>query len=147
MRLQTAPGVNFWYEVSIIGLFLLPLLFYNFIYNFIGYKGYFLRVLWTICTLAIDLSIHFHLFLKHPQVVDLGNGQASFVYDIAWPVIFPMIFSVLVIASIIAMIVGDVKKNESPEIQALREIVSGYLLSKKSIESLVFTTNTTAFIT
>jgi len=53
MRLQAVPGVNFWYEVSIIGLFLLPLLLYNFVAAFIGQKGYFLRIIYSICTAAI----------------------------------------------------------------------------------------------
>lgn len=112
MRLQAVPGVNFWYEVSIIGLFLLPLLLYNFVAAFIGQKGYFLRIIYTICTAAILLAVHFHLFLKHPTIEIMADGQPHFIYDITWPVIFPMIFSTFVVISIIYMVVKDVKTNK-----------------------------------
>lgn len=112
MRLQAAPGVNFWYEVSIIGMLLLPLLFYNFIAAFIGQKGYFLKIIYSIGSAAIILAIHFHLFLKHPKVEILADGQPHFIYDITWPVIFPMVFSTIVIASIFYMVMKDVRKNK-----------------------------------
>lgn len=111
MRMQAWPGMNFWYEVSIIGVFLLPLLFYNFVAAFIEQKGYFLKILYTIGTAAIILAIHFHLFLKHPTVEIMADGQPHFIYDITWPVIFPMVFSTIVIGSIFYMVIKDVRKN------------------------------------
>ena len=36
MRMQLYPGVDFWYEFSIAGLFSIPLFLYNFVYAFVG---------------------------------------------------------------------------------------------------------------
>lgn len=47
MRLQFYPGFELWYEVSILSLFCIPLLLYNFIFNFVDAKGLFLKRLWT----------------------------------------------------------------------------------------------------
>lgn len=43
MRLMVWPGVNFWCQVSIGGMFLIPFLYYCFIAEYVNYRGYFHR--------------------------------------------------------------------------------------------------------
>lgn len=127
MRMQLYPGVDFWFEVSIFGLFTLPFLFYNFVYEFVGARDYIIRGLWILGTSVIIVLDWFHVFIQHPQVMDLGNGQASFVYSVGWPIVIPAIFTTAVIISVIMMIVEDVRKNQSNP-RRFVPIVAGMLI-------------------
>ena len=86
MRLLLFPGVEFWYQISIIGLFCLPVVFYNFIYEFIGAKGYFLKTIWTFSTIIIVFLNLFGVFLAAPTVSISATGEKLFLYDIQWPI-------------------------------------------------------------
>ncbi len=113
MRLLLFPGVEFWYQVSIIGLFCLPVAFYNFIHDFIGARGYFLRTIWTISTVLIVVLNLFNVFLAAPTVSISATGEKFFLYNIQWPIIIIALFTFLVVISILSMITKDLKNHES----------------------------------
>ncbi len=112
MRMQLYPGVDFWYEFSIAGLFSIPLFLYNFVYAFVGAKGYVLKTIWSVSTVIIIVANYFNTFLQHPQILDLGDGQASFVYTMEWTVIFPILFSLAVLISSVRLVVKEIRNNE-----------------------------------
>ncbi|WP_243253678.1 HD domain-containing phosphohydrolase [Anaerotruncus rubiinfantis] len=111
MRMQLYPGVPFWCQVSNLGMFCIPLFYYNFMCDFLGYKGYFLRGAWTAGTAIILIMSLCDVFITNPQVLDIGDGQASFIYDMSPLVAIPVFFCMAVVLSIILMVVKDIKKN------------------------------------
>lgn len=105
MRLQFYPGFELWYEVSILSLFCIPLLLYNFIFNFVDAKGRFLKRLWTGLTAATLVLTHFEVFLKRPVFIDLGNGTwAVFRYDTGWEIAIPCVLFFFIILSSAVML-------------------------------------------
>lgn len=39
MRLQISPGIQFWYHVSLMGLFTIPILIYDFLFHYLDIRG------------------------------------------------------------------------------------------------------------
>ena len=39
MRLQISPGIQFWYHVSLMGLFTIPILIYGFLFHYLDIRG------------------------------------------------------------------------------------------------------------
>ena len=104
MRLQFYPGFELWYEVSILSLFCIPLLLYNFIFNFVDAKGLFLKRLWTGLTAATLVLTHFEVFLKRPVFIDLGNGTGVFRYYTGWEIAIPCVLFFFIILSSAVML-------------------------------------------
>ncbi len=96
MRMTVYPGPAFWYEVSIMGIFLVPFFIYNFIYCFTDAKGSFVRSLlfggWLVMA-ALNL---FHVFITQPQVLEEA-GERRFEYGVSPALIVPVLLAVLTI--------------------------------------------------
>lgn len=96
MRMTIYPGPSFWYEVSIMGIFLVPFFVYNFIHCFTDTKGGFVRGAllagWAVTT-ALNL---FHVFITKPQVVEEA-GERRFEYGISPALIVPVLLAVVTI--------------------------------------------------
>jgi hypothetical protein len=88
MRMQLWPSTKFWYDVSILGLTLLPYSFLIFICEFAELKNVFAKKLWLPISIIINIiNIYSGFFLKAPDVIINENGEAAFVYQYSWPVI------------------------------------------------------------
>ncbi len=111
MRLQFFPGIYFWYEVSLLSLFTTPFLLYNFVCEFIEAKGYLLKLIWMFGTIIILILTHFEVFLKRPEFVQLGNGQAVFLYNTQWPIAIPCVFFFFILVSIAWVVFNQIKKK------------------------------------
>lgn len=94
MRLQLYPGDLFWYEVSIMGIFLVPFFIYNFIYQFCDTRGNFIRYLlfagWLLIT-GLNIS---HVFIHNPRVYEV-NGERMFTFSVSPAIILPVLLAVL----------------------------------------------------
>jgi len=101
MRLQVFPGVTFWYYVSILSLFSLAVLIYFFVCSFVQTKGYFLKLVWSVTTLALLLVTARGLILAPPSVDTLPDGGVVFRYTMHWPVVIPFIYFAAIVVSII----------------------------------------------
>ncbi|MEG1463068.1 MAG: hypothetical protein RSC48_08140, partial [Anaerorhabdus sp.] len=53
MRSMMWPGVQFWCNISIGGMFAIPSLYYVFISDFVGYKGYAKKSIFFFITILI----------------------------------------------------------------------------------------------
>ncbi|MGM9521887.1 MAG: HD domain-containing phosphohydrolase [Oscillospiraceae bacterium] len=120
MRLQVFPGINFWYYVSILALFSLALLIYNFVCCIAHEKGYFLKLIWMIGTILLLVATGLGLILQPPtpQLTDKGY---VFTYDMGWPVIIPYAFFALIVISIIKIfrrLISE-KGADAPGIKAI----------------------------
>jgi len=127
MRLLFYPGYIFWFDVSIIGLFFIPVLFYNFVSDFINAKSQFLKLIYTLLTFAIVIGNLSHFFIKYPNLEITDTGKAIFTYEMGWTVMVPAIFTLIVILSIIIMIAKDVK-NKSVYAGSLTPIIIGIVI-------------------
>ena len=78
MRMMLAPGPDFWYQVSIAGIFLVPVLLYNFIYCFVEVRGQFIRIALFIIWTPLILMNLFNVFITDPHMV-VENGERRFV--------------------------------------------------------------------
>lgn len=92
MRLRVFPGVGFWFQVSILSLFVLALLIYFFVASFARLKGYFLKIVLTVCTVVLEVLTAFGLILDAPAMTALPGGGIGFTYTIGWPILVPCLY-------------------------------------------------------
>ena len=103
MRLSLYPGVEFWYEISVLGIFMVPFFVYQFIYDFTGQKGTFVKnILFVLAVTMVILNL-FHVFISHPQVIMVA-GEPVFDFKVYWTVVFPIAIATItfIMAGIIA---------------------------------------------
>lgn len=125
MRLQLAPGVSFWYYVSILALFSLADLIYLFVCQFAGVKGFFIKILWTLGTVIILAVTLTGAFLAPPEITTTAGGVV-FMYTVKWPVIIPCAFFLVIVCSIVK-IFYDVIKTQRVRTPGITEIILGCL--------------------
>lgn len=110
MRLQVAPGLSFWYYVSILALFCIAALTYIFVCSFTKTKGVFLKIVWSAGTFIILILTGLGLFLKPPAPVQTDAGTV-FMYEVGWTIAIPYAFFACIVASIVVVIRRSVRKT------------------------------------
>ena len=71
MRAQLWPGCEFWYQVSLLGILLLPYAYYRFILAFGGEKsGIAGRIYFVVMLTCFWLNAQFGVFLEAPKMVE-----------------------------------------------------------------------------
>ena len=69
MRAQLWPGCEFWYQVSLLGILLLPYAYYRFILAFGGEKsGIAGRIYFVVMLTCFWLNAQFGVFLEAPKI-------------------------------------------------------------------------------
>ena len=91
MRMQMWPGLHFWYQVSLVALFSMELLFYIFVHTFARRKGKFLLILFAVWTLATIPGTISGFYLAAPTPVVQANGATVFTYSMNWHICFPCV--------------------------------------------------------
>ncbi|MDO4545442.1 MAG: diguanylate cyclase [Bacillota bacterium] len=87
MRIQIFPSIEFWFQVSLLGMFLICYAFCWFLMEFTDQKNPFLNKLWLILMVGIGVvNIFTGVFLEAPRAVTAANGDTAFIYDFGWPV-------------------------------------------------------------
>lgn len=87
MRMQLFPSIKFWYDISILGLTLMPYTFYIFAVEYVGATSRgFMKIWLVLIAIANVLNVTTEVFLAHPELAYSAGGQESFVYHISWPV-------------------------------------------------------------
>ncbi len=137
MRLQVFPGVSFWYYVSIMALFALPLLLYFFVCSFARIKGKFLKTVWTVGTLIILAITPTGIFLAPPEIVYLSNGGIGFTYTMDWLIFIPSLFALIIVISIIKIFLDIIKARgiRTPGLFAI--IVGGIIVIIGNLVQLI----------
>ena len=91
MRVHLWPSYEFWYQVSLLGILLLPYAYYCFILAFGGVKkslpG---KIYLAVMLICFVVNIRHGVFLGCPNVVE-KNGLPTFVYEIK-PTILVLFF-------------------------------------------------------
>ncbi|MCI6639980.1 MAG: diguanylate cyclase [Pygmaiobacter massiliensis] len=94
MRLELFPSDLFWYETSIMGIFLVPFFVYNFVYCFCETKGSFVRTSLFVSWVVVTLMNLGHVFIKTPHVLWV-DGEKRFEFSVSFTIIFPIALALL----------------------------------------------------
>lgn len=126
MRLELYPGPLFWYEVSIMGIFLVPVFVYNFIYRFCDTKGNFVRMLLFGCWVVVAAMNLAHVFIHNPRVFD-SDGERMFTFSVSPAVAFPLILALITLGIAWHTAARGVKENRVSMVD-LRPLIIGVLI-------------------
>ena len=89
MRAQIAPGIKFWYDISVLGLTVCPYVSLLFAVDFANINIGIWRKIWIILAVAANaFNILTGALLAPPEAVLGANGAVSFIYETTWKVIF-----------------------------------------------------------
>lgn len=81
MRKQTVPGYEFWYHVSLFGIFLMPVVYFRFIMEYtLNVKKIYMYVYGTLMTSAFVVNLLTGLFIP-PPAIQLIDGVEIMVYE------------------------------------------------------------------
>ena len=81
MRIRFWPSVNFWHYVSLLGILMVPAIFYRFIAAFLGAKCSRSSAFWILFFLgAYILNLFTQVFIPTPEVSVDVNGNATYIY-------------------------------------------------------------------
>ena len=94
MRMTVWPGPEFWYMVSITGIFLVPFAIFNFVYCYTEAKGSFLRVSLFVFWVMVAVLNMFNVFITDPHMTVVA-GERRFEYGISPWIALPLVVAVL----------------------------------------------------
>lgn len=124
MRLRVFPGIEFWYYVSILSLFVLALLIYFFIASFARLKGYILKVVLCVCTAVLEILTALGLILDAPSMTTRADGGIVFTYTIGWPILVPALYFLFYCVVMIFVFRGIIREKGT-RTPGLIEIIAG----------------------
>jgi len=134
MRMLYWPSINFWYNISILGLTLLPYAFFNFVYEFVGARDVLFKRLWLLLVVIVNIINSITgAFLPSPEMVKTGN-EVSFVYHPNWTVLFMFLVCAVIVAHMIILLIKNSKNNElirkqfTPIIVGIAFIFAGHII-------------------
>lgn len=93
MRLQLRPGGDFWFQISLLGLLMLPMLMYFFTFEILQIpKSFF----WYLCTILsgviVIINAATHKLVATPIVSVMGDGKIGYMYTFSIGLIFLLVF-------------------------------------------------------
>ncbi|MDD4112658.1 MAG: diguanylate cyclase [Herbinix sp.] len=118
MRMQLWPSVKFWYDISILGLTLLPLAFLVFIREYASIEKIKSLGIWIPIILAINIiNISTGFFLSAPSVHTSLDGKSSFVYEFTWEVYLFFGIIMVIVANMLYILMKTSRENEEAKRQ------------------------------
>ena len=117
MRAQFWPGYEFWYQVSLLGILLLPYAYCRFILAFGGKKsGVPGKIYLVVMLLCFWLNAQYGIFLESPNVLD-KNGVSTFVYEIKPAIVVFFIPAGIFLIYLFMVLVQICKENPNIKVQ------------------------------
>lgn len=139
MRMLLWPSVKFWYDISIVGLTLMPFAFFNFVEEFVGARGGLAKKLWFLLIFTVNaVNITTGALLAHPTLKSTG-GEIRFVYHPTWAVVILFGACVIIVVHMLYILVKHSKKNElvrkqfTPIVIGIMILFTGHLFIMLSI--------------
>ncbi len=123
MRLALYPGMQFWYDISALGVFATPFCIYNFLYYFTNRKGTFARTVWLVVWAAIIVLNQMGVFIRNPQVITV-NGVSNFMFSLTWYAAIPILAALLTLLCSARMIYRSIRRDGIPA-SAFRPLLIG----------------------
>ena len=124
MRMQFLPSVNFWHHVSVLGIFIMPYCYINFLGNFFDEQGGNGRKVWLIIYAAIFVfNCITGFFIPLPEVVQSGE-TTQFLYHYTWAVYLLFGIVAITVIQMLSMIWRHCRGNKIA-FQQLKPIIVG----------------------
>lgn len=113
MRRLFWPSLKFWYDISILGLTLLPYSFISFVSEFASLKRTGLNRLWLLLVIIINaVNVLTGFFLAAPETVVSPGGKTVFIYHYSWPVVLLFAFCAAAFLKVLYILLKFGQKNE-----------------------------------
>lgn len=81
MRMDLRPGNNFWFHVSMLGVLLLPVAIYGFLFCMLDIKRYDMLKVWAFFTVAgVVMNGFFGIVLAPPSAISENGEKVAYVY-------------------------------------------------------------------
>lgn len=127
MRARMWPSYEFWYHVSVIGIWLLPCTYYRFIRDYAGVeKNSMDNIPVILLVIGSVINAFTNFFLAPPEIVRQGEN-IQFVYNMEWPVVIMYGLCAVVVVRIFKTIY-DVYKRDHAKASQLMPLVAGIIL-------------------
>ncbi|MDD4565555.1 MAG: diguanylate cyclase [Eubacteriales bacterium] len=112
MRALLMPSIKFWYDISLLGLTLLPVTLANFFAEFVGSKERLLKKIWFILFVVINIiNIATGALLAHPVLVHIGTDE-KFVYYPTWSVVLLFVYFAVIFSHVLYVLIKNSENNE-----------------------------------
>ncbi len=137
MRLNVFPSYEFWYYVSLLALFSIAFLVYNYVYQFANVKNSLERIIWFVGTLIILAVSATGFFLAPPELSVSGSGMTVYTYSMDWKIAIPTVFFMFIVGSIIRLFrrIVAAKGRKAPGVSEL--IIGCFLMAFGNIVQIL----------
>lgn len=126
MRSNFYPGVSFWWQVSLTGLFLVPYFYYLVACGFTEKKGPLSKIILGVLTAVITFFNFKNVYLTVPEFVENDGVYVIHYSATAWALI-PAIFSAVVMVVAWVTLVGEIKRKGLPS-RYLKPFIVGIIV-------------------
>lgn len=133
MRIGVFPSYEFWYYVSLLALFSIAFLVYNYVYQFANVKNALVRMAWFLGTVVILVISATGYFLAPPELSINESGMKVFSYAMDWRIAIPVVFLMLIVVSIMKLFrtILNTKGKKAPGVSEM--IIGCFLLAAGNI--------------
>lgn len=133
MRGELWPGIDFWFHVTLLGLFFVPYYFFCFICSMLDFKERAMKsfFFWlTVFHYFINLCTG--IYIPDPELIRLLDGSACFVFHIGWSGLLLLVMMFLPILRILYLIqaspeAGTKKEQLFPVFAGLFVLALGHI--------------------
>lgn len=126
MRRQIYPGVGFWWNISLSGIFLVPYMYFLLVSAYTEQRGSFLKIILGTGTLVQILLNWFNVFMTSP-VITMIDGEAVSDYEVKWTAVIPVLFTIVIFVCIGQMVTRTLREDGMPVIY-LTPLLVGVLI-------------------
>ena len=114
MRLDLYPGMQIWFQVSMISILVVPLAVYIFLHRYTEQRGNFLTMLFSLGTLIVVIMNIYGLFIIEPTIKINEYGRKSFAFKVDELAIIPILLAVIILFFAGKIIYTSIKFNGLP---------------------------------
>ncbi len=128
MRLQVAPGIPFWYNISLLGLFMMPISIYYFIFSVLDIdKSKLLGICGVISAIAILCNYFWDIILAEPEVLVGADGSIRYTYEMV-PGVYPAILLELALCGYVIWVAYRRIHRERALVKKLAPLIVGIMI-------------------
>ncbi|WP_283673103.1 HD domain-containing phosphohydrolase [Butyricicoccus sp. Marseille-Q5471] len=115
LRLQMYPSPNFWWEVSVSGIILVPWLYYLMAGHYVGERGWVMKCVWGAATILMLIMNHNDMYMSRPVItVEAGRPNLSYITHPLAAV--PILIAVLIFISVWRIMLRGLRKQGVPSV-------------------------------
>lgn len=127
MRLDIYPSYQLWYYVSLLALFSIAFLVYNYVYQVANERKTAWRNIWLLGTLIILGVSLTGVFLAPPEETINELGYKVFVYKTDFMIVIPAVFFLFIVVSIIKLF-RKILREKGTKAPGVKELIIGCFL-------------------